>query len=54
MLATDETIEGFDYTPIGSKTSQPMMPVHRAMIKWIRDWSLYLADEAGKNYLDDE
>ena len=31
-----------------------MTPVHRAMIKWIRDWSLYLADEAGKYYLDDE
>ena len=54
MLATDEGIEGLNYTPIGSKTSQPMMPVHRAMIKWIRDWSFYLANESGKRCLSDE
>ena len=50
----DNDIEGLNYTPIGSKTSQPMMPVHRSMIKWIRDWSFYLANESGKRCLSDE
>ena len=48
MLATDEGIDGFEYTPIGSKTSQPMMSVHRAKIKWTRDWIIYLGTESGK------
>ena len=54
MATTDENIDGYEYTPISSKTSQPMMPVHRATIKWICDWSFYLANEAGKHCLNDE
>ena len=47
MATTDENIDGYDYTPIGSKTSQPMMPVHRAKIKWMRDWIIYQGTESG-------
>ena len=54
ITATDEAIEDFEYTPIGSKTSQPMMSVHRATIKWIRDWSFHLANEPGKHCVNDE
>ena len=54
MATTDEAIDGFEYTPIGSKTSQPMMFVHRAKIKWIRDWIIYMGTESGKVSLSDE
>ena len=37
MMAMDEVIEGFDYTPIGSKTSKPMMPVLE-LIPGKRSW----------------
>ena len=54
MATTDENIDGYEYTPIGSKTSQPMMPVHRAKIKWMRDWIIYQGTESGKLCLRDE
>ena len=54
MLAMDEDIEGLNYTPISSKTSQPMMSVHRSTVKWICDWSFYLANEYRKRCLSDE
>ena len=43
MVTMDEDVEGMNYTPIGSKTSQPMMSVRRSTVKWIHDWSFYLA-----------
>ena len=54
MLATDEGIDDYEYTPTGSKTPQPMMSVHKAKIKWIRDWIIYLGTESGKICLSDE
>ena len=54
MLATDEGIDSYEYTPIGSKTSQPMMSVHRAKIKWTRDWIIYLGTKSGKICLNDD
>ena len=54
MATMDKNINGYEYTPIGSKTSQPMMFVHRAKIKWIRDWIIYMGTESRKACLSDE
>ena len=55
MVTLEDYIDHLTYTLIGTKTTQALMPVHRATAKCIRNWDMYLANEsAGKSLTDEQ
>ena len=54
MAYSEEELENLTYTPVGTKTPQPLMKGFSSKLKRLREWNFYLMSEYGDRTLTEE